>query len=570
MDWSIDAETEKMLWHLAIQNAVEYDGKGSAGSVIGRVMSIRQDLRQYGKIISPIVAQNVAKANQLAAEKGIKHLKEILENEAPDLLQEREKKERRKGLPELNNITNRKIVLRFAPNPNGPLSFGHARGITINGEYAKKYDGELILRFDDTDTSKKPPLREAYQTIEQEAEWILGFKPHRIVTASDRIEQYYEYAEKMLSENFGYVCQCSADDFREYRISKTNCPCRSNSINENLDLWNNMLAKKFNPGDAVVRVRTDMSLKNPALRDWPALRIQDTEKNPHPRTEIGSKYTVWPLLDFQSAVEDYLQGVTHIIRGKDLMDSTRKQSLLYEHFGWKYPETMYWGRVKVHEWGGFSTSQMRTDIENGMYRGWDDPRLPTLSALRGRGITADALRNFWIELGVTQKDISVPLATLYSHNIKIIDDDAPRLSFVREPVSIDASGFDIAAVDIPRHPNDLSQGFRTIDLSDGELFIESNDSSNDKLRLKEFGDFDISENRAEFIALERTDKRPIVHWCSKNSSKNGKLIMVKDGNIIEISGRIENHNLQAGQHVQIERIGYAIVKDSTTLIFCHD
>ena len=137
MDWSIDAETEKMLWHLAIQNAVEYDGKGSAGSVIGRVMSIRQDLRQYGKIISPIVAQNVAKANQLAAEKGIEHLTEILENEAPDLLQEREKKARREGLPELNNITNRKIVLRFAPNPNGPLSFGHARGITINDNVEK-------------------------------------------------------------------------------------------------------------------------------------------------------------------------------------------------------------------------------------------------------------------------------------------------------------------------------------------------------------------------------------------------------------------------------------------------
>ena len=107
MDWSMDAETEKMLWHLAIQNAVEYDGKGSPGSVIGRVMSIRQDLRQYGKIINPIVAQNVAKANQLAQNMEIEHLTEILENEAPDLLQE-EKKERREGLPELNNITNGK------------------------------------------------------------------------------------------------------------------------------------------------------------------------------------------------------------------------------------------------------------------------------------------------------------------------------------------------------------------------------------------------------------------------------------------------------------------------------
>ena len=106
-------------------------------------------------------------------------------------------------------------------------------------------------------------------------------------------------------------------------------------------------------------MKTDMTLKNPALRDWPALRLQDTKTHPTLAREIGSTYTVWPLLDFESAVEDHLKVLTHIIRGKDLMDSTRKQTLLYEHFGWTYPETMCWGRVKVHEWGGFSTSQMR-------------------------------------------------------------------------------------------------------------------------------------------------------------------------------------------------------------------
>ena len=147
-----------------------------------------------------------------------------------------------------------------------------------------------------------------------------------------------------------------------------------------------------------------MSLKNPALRDWPAARIQT---NPHPR--VGDKWRVWPLLDFQSAIEDYLQGVTHIIRGKDLMDSTRKQTLLYQHFGWDYPETIYWGRVKVHEFGAFSTSQMKKDIAEEIYDGWDDPRLPTLSALSRRGIKPESLSAFWIELGLTQKDISVPL-----------------------------------------------------------------------------------------------------------------------------------------------------------------
>ena len=121
-----------------------------------------------------------------------------------------------------------------------------------------------------------------------------------------------------------------------------------------------------------------------------------------------------PLLDFQSAVEDHLQGVTHIIRGKDLMDSTRKQVLLYEHFGWKYPETIYWGRVKVHEYGGFSTSGMRTAIEDGEFMGWDDVRLPTLAAMRRRGIRPEALRSFWIELGLTGFADSVVLDSALS------------------------------------------------------------------------------------------------------------------------------------------------------------
>ena len=193
-----------------------------------------------------------------------------------------------------------------------------------------------------------------------------------------------------------------------------------------------MLQGFYKPGDVVVRVKTDMTLKNPALRDWPALRLQDTETNPHPREQIGSKYVVWPLLDFQSAVEDHLQGVTHIIRGKDLMDSTRKQTLLYQHFGWTYPETLYWGRVKIHEWGGFSTSSIRKEIESGKYESWDDVRLPTLSGIKNRGISAEALRNFWLELGITQKDISVPLSSLFAHNTKCVDEQAPRLTFVRE------------------------------------------------------------------------------------------------------------------------------------------
>ena len=571
MDWAPDGETLNLIRHVAIQNAIEYEGKAAIGSVIGRIMGMRTDLRQHGKIVTGLVAQEVNKANTSAAKEGLDALKAILAEEAPHLLEKREVKERRIGLPELENAEKGKVVLRFAPNPNGPLSFGHARGLVINSTYREMYDGEFILRFDDTDTKVKPPMLEAYERIQDETAWLTGRKPDRVVIASDRMEAYYEHATIMLEQGHGYVCRCSAETFKEHRVGKTNCPCRDRVKSENLQLWNQMLQREFKPGDVVVRVKTDMTLKNPALRDWPALRLQDTDTHPHPRAEIGSKYVVWPLLDFQSAVEDHLQGVTHIIRGKDLMDSTRKQTLLYEHFGWDYPETMYWGRVKVHEWGGFSTSKMRLDIEEGRYPGWGDPRLPTLEGLKGRGISDQALRAFWLELGITQKDISVPLSTLYAHNTKIVDGKAPRLSFIRNPILCTIDGNDIPkSISLPVHPNDETMGVRTWSLGKGTLFVEQEDFEKGSLRLKEFADVTLNGSVATIDSFVRSDKRPIVHWVTEENSVEGTLLSTSNDEIYSLNGRIEKHNLKAGTIVQLERIGYARIKEDGSFILCHE
>lgn len=574
MDWTPDEETRNLIRHVSIQNAIEYEGKAAIGSVIGRIMGMRADLRQHGKIVTGLVAQEVNKANSSAAHEGLDSLKEILAKEAPHLLEKREVKERRTGLPELKHAEKGKVVLRFAPNPNGPLSFGHARGLVINSTYRQMYDGEFILRFDDTDTKVKPPMLEAYDRIQEETAWLTGRKPDRIILASDRMESYYEHAELMLENDHGYVCQCSAEAFKEFRISKTNCPCRDRKKDENLNLWNKMLQRQFNPGDVVVRVKTDMTLKNPALRDWPALRLQDTDTHPHPRPEIGSKYVVWPLLDFQSAVEDHLQGVTHIIRGKDLMDSTRKQTLLYQHFGWEYPETMYWGRVKVHEWGGFSTSKMRNDIESGRYPGWGDPRLPTLEGLSGRGISNTALRAFWLELGITQKDISVPLSTLYAHNTKVVDSKAPRLSFIRNPVLYNVEGDGIPeSISTPVHPNDETMGLRSWDMGGRKILIEQEDTERGLLRLKEFADVSLAngpEPIASVDSFERSDKRPIVHWLTEDNSVEGILLSTSNDEIKTTEGRVEKHHLDPGTIVQLERIGYACIKDNGSFILCHE
>ena len=543
----------------ALQNAVEYNGSGKSGSVLGRLLSEFPELRTNAKELVPMISKQVDEANMLANNHGLDYVKEILEETNPEALN-REKQKKRVGLPDLE-VNNRKgVILRFAPNPNGPLSIGHSRGVVINSEFAKKYSGKVILRFDDTDTKVKPPLDSAYSMIEEEFEWISGIKPDLVIRASSRMEIYLESAEEMISQGICYVCRCSASEFKELRDSKEACKCRGKKADESIQEWKMMLSGDIDEGGAVVRVKTDLELPNPALRDWPALRIQH---NTHPI--VGDRYKVWPLLDFQSAVEDHLQGVTHIVRGKDLMDSTRKQTLLYELLGWDYPETLYWGRVKLLGFGGFSTSSIRKSIEDGDFTGWDDPRLPTVSALRRRGFSPEALREFWIELGLTQKDISIPMESIESKNSKIIDRTSERRSFIESPRELqlvdDGSTDAMGLISIRRHPDIPDMGIREWDLGTGSIFISENDYSEGLVRLKDFADVDIKGDIALIVSREKTGNLPIIHWVSSNNSTEARMIVPRDSEIDYAEGVIENIEISTGQCLQLERMGFAMVEE---------
>ncbi|MEC7744165.1 MAG: glutamate--tRNA ligase [Candidatus Thermoplasmatota archaeon] len=540
----------------ALQNAVEYDGEGKAGSVLGRLLSEMRELRPRAKELRELVQLHVEEANKVASEEGVDALRKILQETNPEALH-REKQKKRTGLPELPNSIEGEVTLRFAPNPNGPLTLGHSRGVVINSELAEMNGGRVVLRFDDTDTRVKPPEPSAYSQIEEEFEWISGRKADIVIRASDRIPVYLEYAEKMISEGFGYVCRCTAQEFKSLRDSKEECPCRTNEIGTNLEHWNLMVDGSIPEGGAVVRVKTSLDLPNPALRDWPALRIQHT---PHPL--VGERYKVWPLLDFQSAIEDRLQGVTHIVRGKDLMDSTRKQTILYGHFGWEYPETLYWGRVKVLEFGGFSTSGMKLEISEGKYAGWDDPRLPTISALRKRGFSSEAIRDFWLELGLTQKDISVPMQSIEAKNSSTIDSISERRSFVREPnvvileITEEIDNY-VPNISIPKHPDGTVTGTRDWEISSGEIVMEENDVELSNIRLKGFADVKIHEGVAEVISIERTDRRTIAHWLPVEIAREAVLEIPEGDEIRRVSGVIENIDLAEGMVVQLERVGFA-------------
>ncbi|RAH15311.1 MAG: glutamate--tRNA ligase [Methanobacteriota archaeon] len=555
--WS--EEVIRAVRKYALQNAVEYDGSGQAGSVLGRLLSEMKELRPKARELRELVQLLVDEANEIASVDGVDAVRKLLEETNPEALH-REKQQKRVGLPELPNSIKGEVTLRFAPNPNGPLSLGHSRGVVINSELAKINGGRVVLRFDDTDTKVKPPEPTAYSQIEEEYEWISGKKADVVIRASDRMPIYLEYAEKMIYEGFGYTCRCTAQNFKKLRDNMEECPCRENDVSLNLELFESMKSGGIPEGGAVIRVKTSLDLPNPALRDWPALRIQHT---PHPM--VGEKYKVWPLLDFQSAIEDRLQGVTHIVRGKDLMDSTRKQTILYGHFGWNYPETLYWGRVKLLEFGGFSTSGMRMEISEGKYSGWDDPRLPTISAIRKRGFSSQAIREFWLELGLTQKDISIPMQSIEAKNSSTIDSFTERRSFVRSPDEViieipDTIGDYVAEVSIPKHPDGTIPGMREWGAVSEKIFVEKDDIGIVDIRLKGFADVKILDGVAVVISNERTDRRAIAHWLPVEISREAVLEIPQADGIQKVSGVIEDYELVEGMIVQLERVGFARIK----------
>jgi glutamyl-tRNA synthetase len=564
-----DEALDDLARRFALQNAIEHGGEATPGAVIGRIMSYDEAFRQRPDEVQSTVGRTVQAVNDLSETEQQAELEKLgaIEMEAKDT--------RREGLPELPNADQGEVVMRFAPNPNGAPSLGHARGMCINGEYADEYQGTLLLRFDDTDPVNKRPWLPAYEMFEKDFAW-LDIPIDRQLMASDRLETYYEHAEEAMRIGAAYTCECDPETFREYKNDEEACPHRDDGLDEQKARWEDMHSGSYRPGECVLRVKTDMQHPDPALRDWVAFRLVNVGNHPHPRT--GEDFRVWPLLDFQSAIDDHLEGTTHIIRGKDLADSEKKQKFLYEHFGWAYPEVLHWGRVAIHEFGTFSTSTMSEEIAEGKYEGWDDVRLPTLRALRRRGFLPQAIRNFWVELGLTEKDIDVSFETLEAKNRKLLDERADRLFFVHDPTEVRIDGLaEPVAATPPRHPDDESRGHRNLVLEDIALVAGADWSEVDEgtiLRLKDACAIEkTGPASAEFVARELVDDRegPILEWTPAPGVECR--VLRPDASTHE--GRVEATALEedVGTIVQFERYGFArleaVGEDAVEAVFGH-
>ncbi len=484
-------------------NASKY-GKPNEKAVMGKIMAEMPELRSRAKEVLELVRECIAEFESMGEEER----RALIER----YVAESKKKEKKEiKLPPLEGAEKGKVVMRFAPNPNGPPTLGSARGIVVNDEYCKIYDGKFILRFDDTDPRTKRPMPEAYEWYLEDCEW-LGAKPNEVVYASKRIPIYYEYCERLLEMGKAYPCFCSREEFKRYRDAGVECPHRNVAVEDALDVWERMLNGEFGEGEVVIRIKTDMKHKDPAIRDWVAFRIIYED---HPL--VGDEFCVWPTLDFESAIEDHLLGITHIIRGKDLRDSELRQRYVYGYFGWDYPITKHWGKVSIHEFGKLSTSELRKEIEAGKYEGWDDPRLPTIRALRRRGFRPEAIRNFILSLGVGENDVSVSVKNLYAENRKIVDPIANRYFFVWDPVEVRIEGLD-GEVDVELPLNPKRGGVRRLKGTE-RVYLCKEDierfEEGDIVRLKDFCTVKFYGDHLEFVSFEPVGVKKgknIIHW----------------------------------------------------------
>ncbi len=375
----------------ALKNAIAHDGKAQQGAVISGLFNEglkKNDIGKYSKKISSIVNE----INKLSLEQQ--------KNEFEKLKEGVSERETREGLPELPNVKKTGVIMRFAPSASGPLHIGHAMTACISFLYVKKYGGKFYVRIEDTNPENiyKP----AYKMIEEESKWLFDDSV-KVVIQSDRMNFYYNYSEKLIHKGSAYVCTCSGDEFRELVKKQQDCPHRKLGVKENLERWKKMLDKSkkgFKEGEAVLRFKSSMKEKNPAMRDFPLARI-----NLQGHARHGKKYKVWPLMNLAVAVDDIEQKMTHIIRAKDHRDNAKRQEMIFKSLGLKnkVPWTGFLGRYKFKDME-LSTTKIRQAIEQGKYSGWDDKRLPTIASLRKQGYKPQAFWKFAERVGLSESD----------------------------------------------------------------------------------------------------------------------------------------------------------------------
>jgi glutaminyl-tRNA synthetase len=509
-----------------------------------------------------------------------------------------------------------RVHTRFPPEPNGYLHLGHAKSICLNFGLADEFGGKTNLRFDDTNPSKEET--EYVDSIMDNVRW-LGFEWDGLFYASDYFGQLYQWALQMIREGKAFVCDLSAEEVRKTRGSLTEpgieSPYRNRSVEENLDLFQRMKAGEFPDGARTLRAKVDMASPNLNLRDPVMYRILHAD---HHRT--GSEWCIYPMYDYAHGQSDSIEGITHSICTLEFEDHRPLYDWYVEALGIYHPQQIEFDRLNV-TYTLLSKRKLLTLVQDGHVRGWDDPRMPTLSGIRRRGYPPEALRAFCGAIGVSKTNGLIELGLLEHHVRENLNRTAPRVMAVLRPLRVVIDNYPEGLVEMMEavnNPEDAAAGMREVPFSK-VLYIEQDDfrevpppkyyrlSPGKEVRLR-YGYFItctsvVKNDKGEVVEIHCTydpatrggnssDGRKVkstIHWVSAQHALDAEVRMYDNLFVKEDPGQVEEgqdftanlnpHSLEilsgaklepslagaaVGARYQFERMGYFCVDPDST------
>ena len=371
------------------------------------------------------------------------------------------------------NKWNGRVVTRFPPEPNGYLHIGHAKSMCLNFGVAKEFGGRCHLRFDDTNPTKEE--EEYVVSIKEDVQWLGWEWGEHIYFASDHFDKLYEFAIDLIKKSKAYVDDLSQEEIREYRGTLTKSgkesPYRSRSVKENLDLFRRMRAAEFKEGSRVLRAKIDMKSGNLNMRDPVLYRII---KASHHRT--GEKWCIYPMYDWAHGQSDSIEGITHSICTMEFEDHRPFYDWLLDSLDIYHPQQIEFARLNMTH-TVLSKRKLAELVDNGDVSGWDDPRMPTLSGLRRRGYTQQAIRNFCDRISVAKRQNTVDIELLEHSVREDMNKNAQRVLAVLRPLKVIIDNYpdgQTEELEAMNNPDDSSMGTRKVPFS-RELYIEAAD-----------------------------------------------------------------------------------------------
>ena len=371
-----------------------------------------------------------------------------------------------------------RVATRFPPEPNGYIHIGHAKSVCLNFGLAKQYGGTCNLRLDDTDPAGES--MEYVESIIRDVHW-LGFDwEDRLFYASDYFERLYSFAVELIKKGEAYVCSLSPDEIRELRGSFTepgkDSPYRNRPVEENLNLFGRMRAGEFADGQHVLRAKIDMAAPNIVMRDPILYRIK---REPHYRT--GDQWVIYPMYDFAHCLSDALEGITHSICTLEFENNRPLYDWIVERLiPVNRPKQIEFARLSV-SYTVLSKRRLIELVQKNYVNGWDDPRMPTVSAMRRRGYTPEAIRKFCAEIGVAKNDNLIDVALLEHCVRDDLNERAPRAMSVLKPLRVVIDNYpenQTEDFDCANHPQKPEMGSRKVPFS-RVLYIERDDFMED-------------------------------------------------------------------------------------------